>query len=65
MQETGTCEEKKEFVCRILEKTHQLFHLIFESADSNMENIKRGKDNFLRSGNWQKFICKLHFPLRK
>jgi hypothetical protein len=46
LQETGTCGERKEFVCRILEKTRQLFHLIFESADSNMENIKKGKEHF-------------------
>ena len=35
--------KKTVWKCRILEKTHHLIHLIFESADSNMENIKEGK----------------------
>ncbi len=35
--------KKAVWKCRILEKTHHLIHLIFESADSNMENIKEGK----------------------
>jgi len=50
--------KKSVWKCRILEKTHHLIHLIFESADSNMENIKerkrkRGKEKgtILCSGN--------------
>mgnify|MGYP000221195909 CR=1 FL=1 len=35
--------KKSVWKCRILEKTHHLIHLIFESADSNMENIKERK----------------------
>ena len=35
--------KKSVWKCRILEKTHHLIHLSFESADSNMENIKERK----------------------
>ena len=43
LQEIRAIVKKAVWECRILEKTHDLIHLIFESADSNMENIKEGK----------------------